>query len=123
MNQCLIFFKKSPVTLYGGINFFFGLCTTFVICLLLKKFFIFSVLLFTWLGVSGGRSLVRDMVGTEFPDVAFGQSLLASSLSGFSSFIYILPMELSERWYDTSIEGTHTRFQKCGDNIFRTVGL
>ena len=50
------FFKKSPVTLYGGIIFFFGLRKTFVICLSLKKFFIFSVLLFTGLGVSGGRS-------------------------------------------------------------------
>lgn len=89
------FFIKSPVTLYGGINFFFGLCTTFVICRSLKKFFIFSVLLFTGLGVSGGRSLIRDcvMAGTEFSDVAFGQSLLDSGLSdgpGFTSFVYIV---------------------------------
>ena len=41
------------------------------------------------------------MVGTEFSDVSFGQSLLDSDLSdgaGFSSFIYILLTELPERW-------------------------
>lgn len=98
----LHFFNTSPVILCGGNNFFFIVCTTFVICLSLKKFFIFSVLIFTGFEVSSGRLLIRDcvMAGTESSDVAFGQfSLVQICLTALRFLhLYILSMEIPESW-------------------------
>ena len=69
--------------------------------------------------------MVRDciMVGTEFPNVAFGNLCWPQVCQGFLHLYIYCRWSYLRGGYDTSIEGTHTRFPKCGDNIFRTVGL